>query len=45
MCHVNTFEIFIKVLLLPFVTLLIIMLIYIKVVLAMVDYLLLCCID
>ena len=45
MCNVNTFEIFIKVLLLPFVTLLIIMLIYIKVVLAMVDYLLLCCID
>ena len=41
MCNVNTFEIFIKVLLLPFVTLLI----YIKVVLVMVDYLLLCCID
>ena len=40
MCNVNTFEIFIKVLLLPFV----ILLIYIKVVLAIVDYLLLCCI-
>ena len=45
MCNVNTFEIFIKVLLLSFVTSLTIMLIYIKVVLAMVDYLLLCCID
>ena len=40
MCNVNTFEIFSKVLLLPFV----ILLIYIKVVLAIVDYLLLCCI-
>ena len=40
MCNVNTFEIFIKVLLSPFV----ILLIYIKVVLAIVDYLLLCCI-
>ena len=44
MCNVNTFEIFSKVLLLPFVILLIILLIYIKVVLAIVDYLLLCCI-
>ena len=44
MCNVNTFEICIKVLLVPFLTLLIIMLICIKVVLAMVDYLLLCCI-
>ena len=44
MYNINTFDIFIKVLLLPFVTLLIIMLICIKVVLAMVDYLLLCCI-
>ena len=44
MCNVNTFEICIKVLLLSFLTLLIIMLICIKVVLAIVDYLLLCCV-
>ena len=44
MCNVNIFEICIKVLLLSFLTLLIIMLICIKVVLVIVDYLLLCCV-